>query len=213
MQNDMQSDRELDRIIDAALPGYSLAEPRPGLEHRILQQLIQERCILQQRMLVGARMDRAPLRRLLWSLVAVPAIACLLLIYLKTPKGPHPNTESVAVNVPAPTPPRRLATAAPPTKIQPKQLAEHPRKPSAAAVSLPKLDVFPTPSPLIAEERALIALSRSQVPIPSQTEAAEVKIAPIHIAELQIEPVAVPPLASAIDPAESTEPKQRNQQP
>ena len=32
MQSDMQSDRELDRIIDAALPGYSLPELRPGLE-------------------------------------------------------------------------------------------------------------------------------------------------------------------------------------
>ncbi len=38
----MPTDRELDQLIDAALPSYSAAEPRPGLEQRILTQCARE---------------------------------------------------------------------------------------------------------------------------------------------------------------------------
>jgi hypothetical protein len=199
MQSDMQSDRELDRIIDAALPGYSLPELRPGLEQRILARAQAERSL--------------GLGRFLPWLVSIPAIACLLLISFKSPETyrnkPHQNSAAVADNIPAPNPQSRRIQATS-SEIQPKRhVTQHSHSPGPATSPLPKLDVFPSPSPLSAEEQRLAALSRTPAPIPSHTEAAEVQITPIHIAELQIEPVSVQPL----DAPESTQPKQRTNQP
>jgi hypothetical protein len=65
-------------------------------------------------------------------------------------------------------------------------------RPSTTRETLPKEEVFPTPSPLTAEERAAIALVRDPAQMPRQTDTAGVEITPIHIAELQIKPIAPP---------------------
>jgi hypothetical protein len=211
MQNDRELGRELgrdfdrqfDRMIDAALPGYSRAEPSPGLEERVLTR---------------ARAEQPRRRQRSWPwLLWIPAPACLLLFLFLT--GLHrparKGADAASLRVP---PPRasgpELAATRPSPVPQPRGARSQPRidlrtASSASESSLPKQAIFPSPSPLTAEERALIALSRASTPLPKQPEAATVNIEPIHIAELDIEPVVVPPL----DPSESNPPATHDQQP
>jgi hypothetical protein len=65
-------------------------------------------------------------------------------------------------------------------------------RPSTTREALPKEDVFPSPSPLTAEERAAIALVRDPVKMRREIDTAGVEISPIRIAELQIKPIAPP---------------------
>jgi hypothetical protein len=64
--------------------------------------------------------------------------------------------------------------------------------PPAAPEALPRQEVFPSPSPLTPEERAAIALTREPLQMAHQLDTAEVEITPIHIAGLQIKPIAPP---------------------
>jgi hypothetical protein len=192
----MQNDRELDDLIDEALPGYSLAEPRPGLEQRIL---------------ACARAEQHQRKRFSWPwLFAASAAACLLLLFFLS--GPNrPSRKSAAakpVNTPVADPVGAEVVAKPAAPVlQPKRVRSHPLSNQAAELSLPKQDVFPTPQPLTAEERTLIALSRVPNPMPRHPEAAAVNIEPIRIAELQIAPLVVPTLD------ESTQPITKDKQP
>jgi hypothetical protein len=197
----MPTDRELEQLIDAALPSYSAAEPQPGLEHRILTRAFAEQ----------------PRRRSLgwtWAF-AVPAIACLL-IFLLLP-GHHHIVPHSAVGRSAPTsaaPPSTEADIAAKTTPSPSQ----PRAPHAHSVvashlamrePLPKKDIFPSPSPLTAEEQTLVAYSRAQLQTLSSKPIANVDIDPIHVAELQIKPLTIPALDT---PASNQSESGRNDQ-
>jgi hypothetical protein len=65
---------------------------------------------------------------------------------------------------------------------------------AGASLARPKLDVFPTPQPLTAEERAL-ALVATQSPAPLRralVEAEKQDDAPIRIADIRISPLDLP---------------------
>ncbi len=198
----MLTDRELDQLIDTALPSYSAAEPRPGIEHRILARAFAE----------SPRQRRF---RWAWAL-ALPAAACLLaLLFFAGHHNSHRSTlEATATTAPA-------TSAASPRETPATDSFSSPRKrpfthklatqPSTIHESLPKEDVFPSPSPLTAEERAAIALVRDPPQMHRQIDTAGVEINPIHIAELQIRPIS--PSGDDLPGSLATEPSPKAQQP
>jgi hypothetical protein len=165
----MKSD-ELDKILDNALSSYSREEPRPGLEGRVLNRIREAR-------------ERRRLRWLHWAL-ATPVFACLLLaVTFWTTRDPAPNSRKpapiVAKATPAPPP---IATETVQTTVTRRRL-----KP----LHLPKREQFPTPAPLTAEERALLAFVVHS-PKQAQQLLADTNshtMEPLQIKEIQIEPL------------------------
>ncbi len=178
----MRSDRELDELIDAALPEYSEAEPQPGLEQRTLAHALAE----------GTR--RKP-RAWGWVL-AIPSIACLLVfLFLTTRHNPsHSALDVTAKNTPATTAATpggmvsQAASSQQRREARPGRLAT--QLPTQRA-PLPKQDVFPSPASLTAEEQAMMAFANAQAIVPPPTAQAEIEISETHIAELEIKPLPV----------------------
>jgi hypothetical protein len=193
-------DRLADSLLDAALPGYAEAEPRPGLERRII---------------VSAQAERPRRFRMFaaWAL-AIPAVGCLLLFFLLPLTRHNPRLRprvatgaAFRTNTPGTSAPAIVARDRPPA------VAIAPRSRSSARPvsqqALPKQDVFPTPSPLTAEERALVAFNRVPIQPLKQPGDAVAQIDPVHIAELQILPLDV----NTLDISDSTESNPTNNQP
>jgi hypothetical protein len=162
----------LDLLIDSALCTY--AEPRAGLESRVLKHLT-------------ARPTR---RRWLPFAIALPLAACLVLLILLIPR--HDRIEPVhqAQHTPAPLPEQVTAPSpAPrPHTLKPRAVFAHT---TPAPAPLPKPDVFPTPQPLSPEEQALARFA-AHTPVSelkTLQEAQQKKDEPLHIAEIQIPPL------------------------
>lgn len=147
----MSEGRELDRLIDAALDTYAAPSPDANLARKVLARLAKEPA------------SRPRLRWLLWVGGALPAAICLLLavysgLRIAKREGPPPipraQVHEVAQNSVPPLPRAtsrivaapQIAHAAPPKKRLTAATAPHP---------FPRLDVFPTPTPLTPQERAL----------------------------------------------------------
>ncbi len=141
---------ELDRALDAALAKYA-AEPRAGLEERVLANLRAE---------TSRGVERAWWR---WGVLAMVAAALLIAVVLswRLDRPTHPATH-VALTTPA-TQPARAEIAA---RGEPRGVGEQAghalrktqrhRSPDAVIVAaLPKLDQFPSPQPRSEQERAL----------------------------------------------------------
>jgi hypothetical protein len=146
---------ELDDLIDRALPGYSTSEPMHGLEERVLR-----------RVRTAGASSPGP-RRYRWAL-AFPVLAAVFLgaIVLRTlPSSKSQTTGTAAGHAlpvtafktppPAPLRPSVPEPASPATKVSRRTLPRQDRRARPAAV--PKKESFPTPAPMTAEERALIA--------------------------------------------------------
>ena len=167
-------DDEIDRILDAALSNYSCAEPRPGLEQRILSRVQSEG---------GAGGFAGRLWRWRWA-VLTPAVACLLVFALWRDRDPAPAPEKVT---------RTITNPVPPPTPEPPKSAERKRRTAAKRVSLPKRDQFPTPVPLTDAERAWMDfVARS----PEQAHEMAVHAAEWGQAPIQIEEIEIPPLSS-----------------
>jgi len=198
----MPSDRELDRLIDDALSSYSATEAQPGLEHRILSHALAE---------------PQPKRSLAWPwALAIPAAACILVfLFFAGRHNSHRRTlEATATPAPAITTAAPRETPATDSFPSPRKRSipnKVPTQPSTARETLPKEEVFPSPSPLTAEERAAIALVRDPPQMPRQIDTAGVEISPIHIAELQIKPIA--PSDDDLPSSFATESSPKAQQP
>jgi hypothetical protein len=139
----------LDRLLDAALHSYADPGPGAGLEQRIL------RTVAQQAAAKAHRSWGSPLR---WAAGSSFAAAALLLVFVLLP-GPK-------VTSPAPPPRAAIARHAPQTLATttspPAKPVHHRERPAVAVASqptaAPKLAVFPTPTPLSPQERALVGL-------------------------------------------------------
>ncbi|MFP5276206.1 MAG: hypothetical protein ACLGPM_03745 [Acidobacteriota bacterium] len=148
----MSDDRDLDRLIDAALETY--ADPALGtqLAPRILARVAQE-----------PSHRRLRLRCILWAAIAVPAAICVLLFIGFGPWGAKARRAPVLENAEIGKPGSMTARSGQLT-LQKAEAASpidrhsrHPRLTAAANRQrrLPKLDVFPTPTPPTPQERAL----------------------------------------------------------
>jgi len=145
MANGMQD--EIDRELDAALTKYA-AEPRTGLEERVLANLRTERA-------------RVPARaRWHWSLTAAATaiVIVALTLALRSGRTPHPvvaNHPSSITPGPALSPAQIVSNPRPARRVKPRR--SHPLVATAGRAELgpPKLDQFPSPQPLNEQERAL----------------------------------------------------------
>jgi hypothetical protein len=190
----MREKDDLDLLIDSALATY--ADPGPGskLEDRVLVTL------------AAVRTDTVRERRrwrtrwLPWA-VAIPIAAGLLFLWL-SPRRDKPLPASVPQEARS-APPQAIAPHAnSSSEVRPAVPRRHvirgaqPASPvqTAQAAPLPKLDVFPTPQPLTAEERALVEVV-TQTPLPARealVEAQSQDTVPIRIAEIRIPPLEPP---------------------
>jgi hypothetical protein len=136
-----------------------------------------------------------------WA-IAIPVAAGLLLLWLAMPKVVHsPATPPrMAENREPVHPPFVSRPAKPGAKLGHLSHrygpATHPAAPPqvAQAAPPPKLDVFPTPTPLSAEERALVTVADTAPPSQREAliESQEKPDAPLSIAALNIPPLAAP---------------------
>lgn len=189
MQNDERQNHErIERLIDAGLRSY--ADP-PSTPHA---QVAVARVLERARELRSRPRWHFSWPVPLWT-VAVPAIACAVLLLIAAivwighvPPAPSiawvPNAPGVAATPSSSQLPQRVRAA----RIG-GLIAEHAS--AAPPQPLPKLDVFPTPTPLSPQEQALVAFAAQAPPaVKQQVIVAQQHIAdPLTIAELKIRPL------------------------
>ncbi len=158
----------LDALLEEALPGYSGHEPHPGLEQRILNRV----------------RAAGPAPRFPRWVFAIPALAGLLVlagIFWKreAPKVPRPEAAHTVAKISAP--------AVPPVKPEPA------RRTTRRHTRYPKQPVFPAPTPLTNEERALLALAAHA---PKEAREALTQTRPRDPEPIRIEEIKIQPLQS-----------------
>ena len=186
----MREKDHLDRMLDSSLSNYGDPGANSGLAERILAQVSS-----------GRSLHRSAPRRsnhlLLW--VALPAAACLLLtLLLLKSSGPPAAHQSAGLSPAASTnsgskAPRVETVRAP----APKAIIRMQHRPSAnvaESAARPKLDVFPLPQPLTAEEQALYTFATR---VPEQQRQAILAAqrnddAPLNVAAIKIQPLEMP---------------------
>lgn len=149
---DQEKDKQIDEMLDSLLASYSSAEPRPGLESRILANL---------RDAEGREASHGWWSfKWLWAGVALAAlIVAGVLIGGKRHVAPPPRTMVQTVQ-PAVQPPAvqssvPAAVGARPAHYRHKTLAPGPPQNTTLALSQ-RPAVFPTPTPLSEQERLLL---------------------------------------------------------
>jgi hypothetical protein len=181
---DDKEKRFVDELLNASLRRYASAEPRPGLEGRVLAG-------------VRAR-QQANRRRSIWAwgmgLAAVAAMVALMLIYWPRPQSaPLPVTARAPANVSAPV----VANAAP--SVQPPVSHRPPRQAPPNRLDW-RPHQFPTPRPLSEQEKLLVIYAQSLKGTPAVMAQQDndiehdLEIPPLSIAAIKIEPLA--PLGS-----------------
>jgi hypothetical protein len=185
----MHEGDELDRLLDSALSTYADPGDNSGLEERILTRISTPATPVSRR------------RWMVWA-IALPVTACLLLFLFSVPKPAHPPIGHAGQEYRPQQPPVLDAhtESQPVLRLQPLPRAKAPTlsaqsrriTPAAITIPFPKLDVFPAPRPLTAEERTVAAIIR-QAPeselkalVEAQNRAdALLSIAAIHIPPLE----------------------------
>lgn len=190
----MLDDRDnLDLLIDSALANY--AEPKAGLEDRVLTQLEAHLASTRANEIMPTRKRWLP-RLPIWT-IAFPLAACAILIVILLPRTTHrPPAQQAQRNA------AQTQSAQNNTTPQPSRPREHHTQPHlvAARVSrhtahkpapLPKLDVFPTPRPLSPEEQAMVRFVATTPPSEIQAiqQAQQQEDKPLHIAAITIQPL------------------------
>lgn len=189
MQNDeRQNDERVERLIDSGLRSYADPPDTPDAQMAVA------------RVLERARELRSrPRWHFSWPVpvwtLAVPAMACAVLLLIAASvwighvsPAPRiawvPNAPGVAATPSSSQLPARIK----PARMRP-SIAEHAS--TAPPQPLPKLDVFPTPTPLSPQEQALVAFAAQAPPaVKQQVIVAQQHMAdPLTIAELSIRPL------------------------
>jgi hypothetical protein len=181
---DDKEKRFVDELLHASLRYYANAEPRPGLEGRVLAG-------------VRARQQAARQRKV-WAwgmgLATVAATVTLLLIYWpRQQSAPLPVTAKAPANSSAPV----VAKVAP--SVQPPVSHRPPRQTPPNRVDW-RPQQFPTPRPLSEQEKLLVIYAESLKGMPAVMVQQDndikhdLEIPPLSIAAIKIEPLA--PLGS-----------------
>ena len=148
---DQEKDKRVDEMLDSLLANYSSAEPRPGLETRILANL------------QGAAGNESPAGwwnfRWLWA----GAVAAAIIVAAVLINGPHrvePPTHVIVKTSPA-VPQPEIQPHAPIARQETARVPRH--KPSTARITQRNATLalskrpanFPTPAPLSEQERLM----------------------------------------------------------
>ena len=178
---DDKEKRFVDELLDASLRRYASAEPRPGLEGRVLAG-------------VRAR-QQAMRRRTAWfwvaGLASAAAMATLLVISLAHRQpAPSPAIAKAPVTPSAPV----VAKAVPAT---PRPVPHRPLRHVVPAAVDWRPQQFPTPRPLSEQEKLLVAYVQAlkaspaaSAPSAKQEVEPDLAIPPLSITALKIEPLA-----------------------
>src|SRR5690348_14547619 len=197
-------DRFVDLLLDSALSNHRAAEPRPGLEARLL-----ERVRAANEESAGAKAWK------LWIAAAATAVvvAFVAIRMANRPHSPAVETSQASKAVPAPAPEEKLAAksgASPKagngtTVVEPKRVAHgDSRPPRHLKDSSRQVEAhhwpsqFPTPAPLTAEEKALVQYVRETPPkvlaaslSPHLSDSRPMEIEPVKVSSIQIQPLTV----------------------
>jgi len=142
--NGMDRDRVVDQWLEEELRRYGKAEPRYGLDLRVLASLHREK-------------DRIAARRRWWWAAGAMAATAAVIVVIWFGQGDRANRSagvSVVAHENAPPP----STSKPPVatqtaqEVHPRVVRQTTREPQAAP---PKLEQFPTPAPLNDQEQLL----------------------------------------------------------
>jgi hypothetical protein len=191
---DLETNRDLDSLLDEALSSYTAAERDPSMRARIMAHAA----------------EAAPGRKRLWLLAPAAACAAALVITFLL----HPASHAPATHAPSPEPSTATSTTAAPQSPTPvsatPQQTIHPRPTLASRrtrrskpPALIHQSSFPSPTPLTAQEKILLQFATEH---PDQ--ARQVLAAP------STRPIENPPLAIAsihIAPLSETQQTQQRQ--
>jgi len=138
----------LDEWLEIALPQYGRAEPRVGLENRVLANLAVQRA------------SASAVRRWWWILgTAAASAAVAIVLWLGSgPKDPSKSAANFTTNAASTGQPKAAATAR--STVRQKHLGAPVRRTSQRTNTVelarsPKLSQFPSPQPLSDQERLL----------------------------------------------------------
>jgi hypothetical protein len=168
----------LEDWLDEILADYVTAEPSPELERRVLD-------YTRNHTASAGTVWGSPL--ISWLSTASVMLAAATILWLG-----HPSRQAIpTIHTPEP---RRVHSAplksAGPSAAQPVPVIMHRQRRHRVNRALPKRDLFPTPSPLSSEERALLAYAeRPPKEIPPELTNTDRPIVPIQIAAIQIKPL------------------------
>jgi hypothetical protein len=166
----MVSNDELDRRIDDALAGYAGAEPLAGIEERVLRRV------------------RVATRRRAFGWAAAIAVAAALVVTVIVVRAPHhSDPPTYRVGVPAVMRPAPVVERAQVVTVR------RARTRARRARRLPKLEQFPAPTPLTAEERALVAFVEHH---PAEAQQVFAALQKRSNEPIDIQPIQIPPLRS-----------------
>ena len=180
----MSEKDDVDLLLGSALQNY--AEAGPGLEQRVLA------CI------AAASVRRPPRVWLPWA-ITLPAVACAFLLLFML-RNPQPALQVSSLH---PSPPIAQSSRIDPTTRSPLPDWRPGRARSRmhapafrARKALPKLDLFPTPQPLTAEEQALVAVAAHSTP-PQRRAIAEQEAR--NMVPLKISAISIPPIETTVE--------------
>ena len=148
---DQEKDRRMDDVLDSLLANYSSAEPRPGMETRILANLREAE-------------KKAPQGwwnfKWIWAGVVAAAIVMAAVLINGRHRVAPPTKVIVKVSTPAPQPEIQPHAPATPNETAKTHRRKPPaaRQPQNAALALSERPaVFPTPTPLSEQEKLLLS--------------------------------------------------------
>ena len=138
----------LDQWVETALPQYGRAEPRVGLENRVLANLAAQRA------------SASAVRQWWWifGTAAVTAAVAIVLWFGSSTKNPRKSAANFTTNVASTAQTKAAATAQ--STVRQKHLGAPVRRTSQRTNTVepaqsPKLSQFPSPQPLSEQERLL----------------------------------------------------------
>lgn len=191
--------RFVDELLDSALLQHRAAQPRPGLEGRILERV---------RATAGEEIAAAKTWKL-WIAAAATVAVVMMFAAIRVANRSHSPTSqtsqaSTAVPAPASTgvltansgtaPKLDNATAV----VEPKQIAHRESNPSHRVEAHRWPSQFPTPAPLTPEQKALVQYVRDTPPqvleaslLPHLSESQPTEIKPVKFSSVQIQPLTV----------------------
>ncbi len=169
---------ELDQVLNQALSVYS-AEPLLGIEARILRRARTE----------GRAAHGTGLASFSWSRAVGVAVTVALIaagVFLS-----RNGVVEKAANPNQPAAERPVTGAEAPGATRENREVEGTIRVRARRSALPKLDVFPTPSPLTPEELALVKMAKA---VPSGAKARPEKASTVQVEPIQIQALEIKPL-------------------